>query len=320
MIWSTTILNFIKENNIPIGFFTQTPYWKFDETIRKSSIEFQYTDEEIDNINKIKDNIFNLIPFINVKLRGFQEELLNKFRDNRFNLIVKSRQCGINTVNAISILHYILTNTNKNVVVLTNKTQNGIGIIDIIKNLYNTLPFYMKVGVETWNQTSIRFDNGVTLRLVSNLNAMGINIDYLLMDEAAHIINFDSMYRNVYPQISAIKDSKITICSTPNGINGFYHIYNDALLKRNSYTLTKIYWNEVEGRDEQWKKETILSIGSLNHFEQEYELKFHGEVVQTDNKILNQIDDIIIELKNNINIKSVKKLNKLVKELKKIAK
>lgn len=318
MVWSTAIINFIKENNIPTGFFTQSPYWKLDENIRKDSILFNYTDEEITTLVSIKNDVFNLIPFLNIKLRDYQEDLLNKVSNNRYNLVLKSRQCGIDTVNAISILHYILTNEDKNILVLVNNIQQGCELIDKVKKLYYSLPFYMKIGVETWNQSSIKFSNGVRLKVGAGKNAaIGTQIHYLLICDAAHIVNFFEIYRSLFPMVSSLKDSKITISSTPNGINDFYHIYKDASLNKNSYALTKVYWHQVDGRDEQWKKDAILSIGSLNHFEQEYELKFHGEITQAENKTLEQINDVVSELKNNINIKSVKKLSKLVKELKK---
>src|SRR5690606_12618238 len=60
--------------------------------------------------------------------------------------------------------------------------------------------------------------------------AIGNTVDLLYLDEFAHVPSniAEDFYRSIYPTVSAIKNSKIIITSTPNGYNLFWKILNGA--------------------------------------------------------------------------------------------
>ena len=58
--------------------------------------------------------------------------------------------------------------------------------------------------------------------------------------------------------------------STPNGLNHFYKIWSDAVDKKNQYKPIEVNWNQIPGRDEKWKKETISNT-SEEQFRQEFQ-------------------------------------------------
>ena len=63
--------------------------------------------------------------------------------------------------------------------------------------------------------------------------------------------------------------------STPNGMNMFYKIWNDAENGNNTYVPIEVHWSEVPGRDKKWKEETIKNIGE-EQFQTEFDCSFLG--------------------------------------------
>lgn len=163
-----------------------------------------------------------------------------------------------NTVStAIFMLHTILFNTDKNIMIVANKGDTSIEIVDKIKNIYTLLPFFLKPGIKTWNQKSISFDNGCRIKTSARTKtpAIGFTIDLLYLDEFAHIPSniIEPYYTAVYPTVSAVKDSKIIITSTPLGHNLFYKLLTEAELPdgdvhKNNFKALRVYWYQVPGR------------------------------------------------------------------------
>ena len=163
-----------------------------------------------------------------------------------------------NTINAaISILHFITFNNDKNVMIVANLRDTTIEIIDKIKSIYVNLPFFLKVGIKNWNQKSMVCENGCKIRTAarSKTPAIGFTIDFLYLDEFAHIPSniIEPYYTAVYPIVSAVNNSKIIITSTPKGMNLFYKLLTDSERPENdplstNFKSKRIYWYEIEGR------------------------------------------------------------------------
>ena len=105
----------------------------------------------------------------------------------------------------------------------------------------------------------------------------GMSFNIVFLDEFAFIPNHicDQFFSSVYPTISSGKKSKVIIISTPNGMNMFYKMWNDALKSRNEYVPTEVHWSEVPGGDAAWKEQTIKNT-SQRQFTQEFECEFLG--------------------------------------------
>lgn len=166
-----------------------------------------------------------------------------------------------NTVCAgITLLHYCIFNTDKGIMVVANKNETVIEILDKIKNIYKLLPFFLKPGLINWNTKAIVFDNGCRIKSQARSKepAIGFTIDFLYIDEFAHIPKtiINHYYKAVVPTVSSIKNSKIVITSTPNGANLFKDLvigagYPKGHPDKNMYNLIKVYWYQVpEGKFE----------------------------------------------------------------------
>lgn len=258
--------------------------------VRKKGIVWGWSQNEISEYTKCATDVLYFTQFCHIKsedgatkpmkIRDYQEDVLLVCQGTRV-INMSSRQSGKTVTAAITILHYCLFNNDKNVMIVSNKADTVIEIIDKIKNIYKLLPFWMKPGIVTWNQKNISFENGCKIKCAARSKepAIGFSIDFLYMDEFAHIPNtiVRPYYRAAIPTISNIKNSKIIITSTPNGGNLFKELVVGSMLPENDpnklpYTVIKVYWYQVpDGEFADGVRGTRLdaklySKGELNKF------------------------------------------------------
>ncbi len=163
-----------------------------------------------------------------------------------------------NTVSAaIVLLHFVLFNNDKGVMIVANKGKTVIEIIRKIKDIYKLLPFYLKKGVVNWNEKSITFDNGCRIQSENRTKepSIGFTIDFLYLDEFAKVPEniVEAYYGAVVPTVSSISNSKIVITSTPDGFNLFHRLLTDAERDiddplKSQYEAMRVYWHQVKGR------------------------------------------------------------------------
>ena len=235
---------------------------------RKANLRFAATKKEIDEYTKCKLNIFYFAEkYCKIKredgttgpmvLRDFQKQIINLFMNNNYSILMASRQTGKTISAAITILHYCLFNKDKGVMIVANKGATVIEIVDKIKNIYKLLPFFLKKGIVNWNQSSIVFDNGCRIKTDKRTKepAIGFAIDFLYIDEFAHIPNniIEQYYTAVVPIVSSVDNPKFIITSTPKGINLFHKMLIGAEFEEydpnwNGFRSMRVYWWQLKGR------------------------------------------------------------------------
>jgi hypothetical protein len=236
----------------------------------KDPVYFTETYMKIINVDKGLMN-FNLYPY--------QREMLRSFADNRFSIITTARQAGKSTTTCAFILWYIIFHPEKTVALLANKGDTAREILGRIQLAYQHLPLWLQQGVKEWNKGSFVLENDsrVLAAATSSDAIRGYSINLLFIDEAAFIENWDEFFTSVYPTISSGSESKIILVSTPNGLNHFYSIWINAKEQRNSYKHIQVMWQDVPGRDEQWKTDTLAAMNfDTEKFDQEYNCEFLG--------------------------------------------
>lgn len=225
-----------------------------------------------------------------------------------------------NTISSsIFMLHTILFNNDKNVMIVANKGDTATEIVDKIKSIYTLLPFFLKPGVKTWNQKSLTFENGCRIKTSARTKtpAIGFTIDLLYLDEFAHIPSniIEPYYTAAFPTVSAIKNSKIIITSTPNGMNLFHKILTNAERpdgdpQKNNFKATRVYWHQVPGRfvtylrlndhklyENKLKKEDILKVvndkwGSVTKVKMGWNIDIQKDVISIFNNDKCKDEDI----------------------------
>ena len=99
----------------------------------------------------------------------------------------------------------------------------------------------------------------------------------IINHNCAFIEGYDEFFASVYPTISSGESTKLLMTSTPNGLNHFYKTCKGAKEGTNGYKYVEVMWNDVPGRDEKWKQETLEAIDfDEQKFAQEFCCEFVG--------------------------------------------
>jgi hypothetical protein len=246
----------------------QNPWLKSEVGLRRAGVSFRMTaDEQQEYVRCALDVHYFVEKYCKVKredgsvgsikLRDYQKEILDSFVNNRFSILMASRQVGKTISSSIFMLHKILFDNDKNIMIVANKGDTAVEIVDKIKSIYSLLPFFLKPGIKTWNQKSLTFENGCRIKTSARTKtpAIGFTIDVLYLDEFAHIPSniIEPYYTAAFPTTAAVQNSKIIITSTPNGMNLFHRLLTDAERPegdpmKNNYKPMRVYWYQVPGR------------------------------------------------------------------------
>jgi len=263
-----------------------------NDNLKAAGIQVNFTEDQVKEYVKCaKDPIYfiknyikivsldkGLVPF---ELYDFQEDMVQKVHDNRFVIAKLPRQSGKSTTITAYILHYILFNQNMNVAILANKLSTAKELLHRLKNAYEYLPRWLQMGVFEWNKASIILENGskVIASATSSSAVRGGSFNFIFLDEFAYVPQnvAEDFFSSVYPTISSGQETKVTIISTPHGMNMYYKYWTDAVNKRNSYIPIEVHWSDVPGRDEKWKAQTIANT-SEEQFRTEFECDFIGSI------------------------------------------
>ena len=264
--------------------------YRDNPNLKRANVQIEFTKKQIQEYQKCwEDPVYftenyvkiisldeGLIPF---KLYEFQRQMMWTFHTERFTICKLPRQSGKSTTIIAYLLHYSLFNPTVSVAILANKAVTARDLLSRLQLAYEHLPDWLQQGVMTWNKGSLELENGSKI-LASSTSASAVrggSYNIIFLDEFAYVPNniAAQFLSSVYPTISSGKESKVMMVSTPNGMNMFYKLWNDAENGNNTYIPIEVHWSEVPGRDEEWREETIKNIGE-EQFETEFNCSFLG--------------------------------------------
>jgi Terminase large subunit, T4likevirus-type, N-terminal/Terminase RNaseH-like domain len=258
--------------------------------LRREGVNLNYTQEQLDEYIKCsKDPIYFATNYINIitldhgivkfNMWDFQKDMIRTFHNNRFTITKCPRQVGKTTVSVAYLLWVILFQDDQKIAILANRGKTAIGILSKLQLAYENLPMWLQQGVVEWNKSSIELENNsiIVADSTSSSAARSGSYNIVFLDEFAFVPSniATEFFTSVYPVITSGTTTKIIIVSTPNGMNLFYKLWQDAINKKNNYVPFEVHWSMVPGRDEKWKEETIKNT-SERQFEQEFETLFLG--------------------------------------------
>ena len=258
--------------------------------LKKAGTEIQFTKKQIQEWIKCKSDplyfsmkymqIINLdeglVPF---SMYDFQKKILMDFHENRFNIAKLPRQTGKSTTVVAYLLHYAIFNDSVNIGILANKASTARELLGRLQLAYENLPKWMQHGILVWNKGNVELENGSKILAASTSASAvrGMSFNILFLDEFAFVPNHvaEQFFASVYPTITSGRSTKVIIISTPNGMNHFYKMWEDARRGKNDYVTNEVHWSQVPGRDAKWKEETLKNT-SKRQFAQEFECDFLG--------------------------------------------
>ena len=119
-----------------------TPFWEGRPEWKQGGIVFEYTAWEWEEMRKCAEDVIyfaNKYCFVmtddgiqKIVLRDYQEDVLRDLQENRFAVFLSARQTGKTITTGIFLTHFLLFNTDKNLMVLANVGSTTTEIIDKI--------------------------------------------------------------------------------------------------------------------------------------------------------------------------------------------
>ena len=181
----------------------------------------------------------NTYMYINTKDNGmqlfktwpFQDEAIKRFLKYRFNINRWSRQVGKSTIVRGFILWHAMFHGDQLVAMLANKLSLAKEQLQLLRDSYVALPYWLQPGVKLWNKMSIQFSNNTRILVAASSpdGIRGFSPNLLYLDEFAFLRNgmADEFMASVFPAISSGKKTRVIITScvakdtmvfTPEGI------------------------------------------------------------------------------------------------------
>lgn len=241
-----------------------------DENLRNGNIVFKYTDEELRNILKIKNDIKYFSSFIKINkdipiaIRGYQEEILDKMKNNRMNLFHVGRQIGFSLLSIIFACNFSITNSEKTILFLSNNSKYTF---DNFIKLISFLPFYMKPGIISYKRGSyIKFDNRskIVFSMYSKFS-IGFTPDVTILDDFAFVENkiASSIYKSFLPVILARSDNRLIISSvgSKDVDNVFNNMVKSERIRKSPLNLS-VYPNDIH---DEYLKEKSFDIKLIEY-------------------------------------------------------
>lgn len=160
----------------------------------------------------------------------FQEDCVRDFLNHRRIICNKSRQLGLSTVSAAYALWLALFRRNKNIIILATRLDTAKLFLEKVKGMFESLPEWLVMPeLITLSVREMKFSNKSIIKALpcTENAARGEAISLLVVDEAAHIEEFDQVWMGLSPTLSTGGD--VILISSPNGVgNQFYNIWQKA--------------------------------------------------------------------------------------------
>ena len=176
----------------------------------------------IDTYCQISHPIQGLIPF---KLYNFQKDMLHAFNEYTWNIILKSRQLGATTTVAAYIAWLMIFYKEKNILVIATKFKVAGNLVKKVKNIIKSLPdwFQQMATISVDNRTSFVLSNGSSIEASATGGDAGRSeaLSLLVVDEAAHIRDFDEIWTALSPTLST--GGRCIVLSSPFGIGNWFY-------------------------------------------------------------------------------------------------
>ena len=208
---------------------------------------------------KIQHPTKGTIPF---KTYDFQDTCVDDFRNHRFNIVLKSRQLGLSTISAAYAAWLAIFYKDKNILVIATKLSVAQNFIRKVKFVLHSMPKWLLLPeIINNNKQALEFSNGSTIKAIPTSEDAGRSeaLTLLIVDEAAFVRNFDTIWTGLYPTLST--GGQAIVLSTPNGVGGqYYDLWMQAQSGENVFNPIKLAWDVHPDRGEEWFKEETKNM------------------------------------------------------------
>lgn len=249
--------------------FSKSPYYNGIRGYRRAFIEYEMSANEMTDWKRynalLVDDTVKMYYFTmwsRIQYYPLQKIVFASCLKERFNCIHNARQTGISEALLVSLMDYIMTQSNKAIYIFVSKKSNNT-FLERFLHLYAKMPFFMKPGIVKKSLYNISFDNGCHIRMENYKCGMpGYTVDWLLMLDATYTKEriFVNTCKHVLPVIAATRTSKVTLQSNFNGQDFFSRMRagKHDIINLKSFNMHVFKNNESNnGKDTGFMKEYI---------------------------------------------------------------
>ena len=266
-------------------------------TLKRPYTKLPLTQDHLTEIQKCSEDLFYFVRnYCRIltktgvtfpEFRQYQIDFLKKMSSGNDVVASVCRQAGKSVSVGLYLLWRALFTKDINIGICANKLSLATEVLDKIKKIFIQLPIWLQQGLEAWNKTYIIFENGTRIMTsAGDSDAFrGYSIHIMMIDECAFIsnTNWQGIQDSVFPSQEALSQKQKVLVSTPNGMNHWYHLVQQAKRENSGYEYFTMDWREVprykeDGTKidpEEYKREKIKKEGKL-WFAQNFELAFLG--------------------------------------------
>ena len=228
------------------------------EEIEKCSKDLNYF---MDNYIKIRTKKGYNFP----ELRGYQKRFIDILNSDSETVVgLLGRQSGKSVTVGIFMCWHFNFNSALNIGICANKKSLAMEFLNNIKEMFYSMPMWMKQGILGWSKTTI--ESELKMRVLTDApgdNAFrGYSLSLLVIDESAWLPSekFQALLDSVLPAQGAMSWKKNVFISTPNGMNHFYDLVEGSRKRKIIYGLNKEQIEKLK-ETETILKETETSPG-----------------------------------------------------------
>ena len=220
---------------------------------------------------------------------------MQDFIDNRFNIVLKSRQLGLSTLVSAYSVWMAIFQREKNILIIATKLAVAQNFISKVKTMIKSLPKWLMLPeIIANNKQQIQFSHGSSIKAIPTSEDAGRSesLSLLIVDEAAFVRNFDTIWTGIYPTIST--GGRVILLSTPNGVGGqYYKLYTEAEAGLNEFNPIKLPWTVHPECDQEWFDQ-VTSNMSKRQIAQEYLCDFTSRTPKWKQNRNNPLQRIVV--------------------------
>ena len=219
------------------------------------------------------------IPF---NLWPFQVDLLNDFVEHDLLVILKARQLGITWLALTFGLWHALTFEGANVLLISFKDDVSVALLDRVKFLYHSLPWWLQLTPSKDNTSTLAFgalNSKIEAYPSVSASGRGETATLVICDEWALHPFAEENFLSYKPTIDG--GGKMIGISTANGMGGFFHSqYIAAKEGLSGFHPIFLPWRLHPDRDETWYEKKKKEYSATKNLSALFYQEFPGDDVE----------------------------------------
>jgi hypothetical protein len=210
---------------------------------------------------KVQHPVRGLIP---LQPYAFQDVALHHFQNHKCSIMLKGRQMGLSTCEAVYALWKAMFTPNATIVIGGSSFSLARDMLDRVRAMIEGLPDFLKPELVTNNKGHIAFDNGsqIFARSIADGMVRGMSVSLLILDELAYVgdSRANDMWASCQPTLGR---TQVLIASSAGRDTGtFYLIWrgaNDQInasgVGANGFAPLELPWWRHPERDQAWAEQ-----------------------------------------------------------------